>query len=210
MRKLFQKIFQFFISLKKYISKEYKWIIAILIAIPSVIVTIQSIQFKKTSESFFYVPELIDNAKFESLEEVECLGSIASLRGDSLRCFSNKYIYDPCFEDASNFTTVTCPNHPEDKNPIILAVKDVEYRNQNGENFKNQVPWYVVMHDGSTCRMITGTSIVVADRRFDYSCSNGNTYDLILPLKEMGEKLYMDCTRNGRIVEDCLIKEVWF
>ncbi|NCU42016.1 MAG: hypothetical protein EOM19_04860 [Candidatus Moranbacteria bacterium] len=213
MKILFHKIWKILILLKRFISKEYKWIIAILIAIPSVIVTFQNIQFEKTSKSFFYVPEFIESEELDFSKNGDCwTGSIASFRRDAFRCSFDNSIVDPCFEDPYNFKSVTCPQYPEEEHPLILKIDaaKVEPKNQGMEDTKYNFPWYVIMYDGSTCRMITGTAIVVADKRFDYFCSNGDTHSLILPLKERDGKLYMDCTRNGRIIEDCLIKEAWF
>lgn len=200
-------------ALKRFIRNEYRWVIATIIAIPASIAAYQGIKFDNRSDSFYYAPPFFEGKDTNSLSEADCwIGSISTNRSDAFRCSSDNFISDPCFEDPITFSTVTCPSNPNDKNPARYKAKiDSKYRNDPEKNPGFNSPWYIIMSDGSECRILTGTSIIVADKRYDYSCVGGEEIsDLSLPVKQKDGKMYISCVIGNRIVEDCLIKEAWY
>lgn len=70
-------------------------------------------------------------------------------------------------------------------------------------------PWYIILKNGQTCRLLTGATTVIANRRLDYGCSGGTYDSLYLPLKENGKELEIGCSTQDRI-ESCSIEEVWY
>lgn len=202
-------------TLRRFISKEYKWVIASIIAIPTSILAYQNIKFEGRSESFYYVPAFF-SGNAGGLNEADCwMGSISTNRSDAFRCSWNNYILDPCFSDPiseESVPVITCPDSPTDRNSHQYKAKiDWKYRNDPKKNPEFNSPWYIIMHDGSSCQLIQGTSFSIADKRIDYSCVHGGKIaELSLPIKKKDGKLYISCFVDDRIIEDCLIKEAWY
>jgi hypothetical protein len=212
MKKYFFKTIQLLNIFKKFIIREYKWIIVIIITIPTSIVAYQNIKFGKQSDSFYYIPPYFERNDINNLDETDCwIGSISTNRSDAFRCSYKNDISDPCFQDPVDSSLVACPSSPSDKNPPMYKAKiNSKYRNNLEKNPEFNSPWYIIMHDGSKCRMITGASIIVADKRYDYQCMDGEIGSLLLPIKQKDEKMYISCTGDNRIIRNCLIKEAWY
>ncbi len=204
-----------------YFKTHYQWIIGTLVAIIAILVGIiivpwgvnlnqkaedaRESQRLKTTAAYYYLPhskvklaEVKDNAK--------CWESIASTRSDAYRCILDNLIYDPCFY-AADWGIVDCPQNPKDHQ--VLTVPKLDGNKANSKKKLPQVPWYVVLEDGTKCNFYTGLTEVVVDGRVDYGCSNKRW--LSLPIDNKNEVLTIKCyTPNYNRLEICKIREAWY
>ncbi len=79
--------------------------------------------------------------------------SISVSRADAYRCMVGNNIYDPCFTTGSR--RVACPLDLVRNEGIIIALRAPLARNPSG----NDTAWAMLLADGVTCAVITGTEI---------------------------------------------------
>lgn len=195
---------------ENYLSKNYRWIIGTMVAIiiPILIYSLERSDSLPVETKTFYYADL--NGTSESLLEANCwTGSLSSGRTDAYRCMVDSSIYDPCFEDSVDLSSVvSCPRKPYEKKTQRFKMKSKP--EDNNDTFlrpDKNVPWYIILSDKRECRFITGATGRIADHRIDYECGDGES--LLLPVQEKKGILQIGCTNQERI-EICQIMEAWY
>lgn len=97
-----------------------------------------------------------------------CGESVLSDREDAVRCYGEKYIYDPCFVSDGG---AVCPDSPwgdiytwvevEGDGPVGISVR------ASGD------PWGIELLDGTRCQLLGGATTSRKGLRYNYDCDSG-------------------------------------
>ena len=162
----------------------------------------------------YYIPPS-NNVNEDKLVSAACGSSNVTNRADARRCMVENEIIDPCFLDLYLVDVTTCPIDP-------FTPKSNRTFRITAEAFGGvekplvsvdavQTPWFVVTKSGSNCRYLSGTSIVAANQRFNYSCSHGGeTY--LTDLTKHDETSTFGCVASHATdkIQQCEVKELWY
>jgi hypothetical protein len=131
-------------------------------------------------------------------------GSVADPgRPDAWRCTDEQNaIHDPCFENpyhpAVGGNVLACAENPWDANVVLLTLTQPLSREKANKLDTSAMPWALELANGESCTPLTGTSILIAGQRVNYSCTNGGS---ILGEPERGSVLwrvhYLTDTRSS-------------
>jgi hypothetical protein len=102
----------------------------------------------------------------------ECLaGSNMVMRSDAWRCTIGNYLHDPCFSDPLGGTSVVaCPKSPFSRDVTVIKAPSLPVDYANESQGTNGLPWAIKLADGKECLFLSGTGVMVADMRGNYSC----------------------------------------
>lgn len=104
-------------------------------------------------------------------------GSVADPgRPDAWRCSdTGNQILDPCFENPYHTTpnVLACARNPFDANVILLTLTQSLPTTQVNRVNPAAIPWALELSNGARCTLLTGTSILIAGQRVNYSCTDG-------------------------------------
>lgn len=212
-----------FSIVKDYLRRNHIALIGIIIGVLAIVVAIIVVPWgifiqKELNESnitneYYYVTRTTIK-DLRGLEVANCwVHSISSNRSDAYRCVHENIIYDPCFKnDIQNSSIVACPDTPNGSEEVFIFNSEIDETASKMFNLSNEerIPWHVILSNGSGCRFITGATDVVADKRRDYGCYDNQAY-LQLPIEKSGQFLKIRCYNPKRqAIEFCTIKEAWF
>lgn len=199
---------------------------ALIAAIATILVGVMYVNFNNTeisiksnttststyTEKYYFFPGFDkNNHNSKELESADCwTRSISSDREDAFRCMVSNHIYDPCFVSSFDKTKLVCPIIPPSENLYIKS--DID-ESEIGEKYtrENQFPWQITLVDGTICRVITGATRAVLDKRVDYNCKGGENKVgfLLLPIYDNAPYHEIDCFMDEYIGR-CKIKETWY
>lgn len=109
---------------------------------------------------------LLDVADYRTASS--CSDSYISGQDGPLRCFSDNYIYDPCWPDPNGADEVFCVASPDATSGVIL--RDALSVHDGYDSRPNRAPWALELMDGRVCVFASGASNSRAGARLNYFC----------------------------------------
>jgi len=206
-------------SAKRFIRKEYKWLIGILemFIMPLLVgLALSQIQrkdqFTQIYDNHNYGQNEVNYDEVKLSKDSSCIYSIIANRTDAFRCFVDSTVRDPCFINPIivDENIVYCMNDPESKGGIF-RIEEIEVSIKDFIEEPNSRPWFVVLEGGSRCVFVTGATYTAANKRYNYSCSDEKGLYGSIDKSLEGYLWSIGCS-NGKDthLEQCRIKEVWY
>jgi hypothetical protein len=102
-------------------------------------------------------------------------GSAAIDRADAWRCFAGNFVYDPCFSAPHPKGVVLCPTEPWEKTAAEIKLSGRLTDGNRGNPSTRVTPWAVETDSGLRCRLATGATTILDNRRANYFCGRSKT-----------------------------------